>query len=264
MDIIIPTYGRVNAQETLRQLLSAGLLVHLVVQDREKELYKGLDRNVQLWVLPEAITTISHTRQWILERVGSDNNMVMMDDDLTFFKRRTDDRTKFEDCTPEDIQEMLEEIDDALDDYAHVGIAAREGGNRNTEGFVRNTRIMRVLGYRRDVLLKERVRFDAMEVMEDFHVALTLLELGYANVICNNWCQNQAGSGKSGGCSHFRTPELHAFNAHQLATVHEPFVKVVTKLTKEAWGGGARTDVQISWKKAYGYGVARHGARILD
>jgi hypothetical protein len=91
-----------------------------------------------------------------------------------------------------------------------------------------------------------------MEVMEDFHVALSLLEAGYSNRIMNHYAHNQKGSGTAGGCSHFRTPELHAKNEHLLAALHPDVVKVVQKETKGAWGGGTRTDVNIQWKKAYG------------
>jgi hypothetical protein len=262
MDLIIPTYGRPYAQDTLRHLSQAGFLVHLVIQHREHLKYQNLP--AQLWILPPYIETIAPTRQWIVENVGSSDKILMLDDDLTFFTRRDDDRTKFRDSASKDLLDMLTAIEVQLRYFAHVGIAAREGGNRNTETILLNTRIMRVLGYRRDVLKATGIKFNTMEVMEDFHVALSLLELGYANVICNDWCQNQAGSGKSGGCSHFRTPELHAHNAQKLHDMHPQFVKVVEKTTKGAWGGGTRTDVQISWKKAYADGVARHGARVLD
>ena len=94
------------------------------------------------------------------------------------------------------------------------------------------------------------ITFGRLEVMEDFDVALRLLRAGHDNVILNNWANNQAGSGKEGGCSHFRTPELHAACASKLASLHPGFVKVVQKTTKGAWGGGTRTDVNIAWKKA--------------
>jgi hypothetical protein len=36
-----------------------------------------------------------------------------------------------------------------------------------------------------------------------------------------------------------------------LQLLHPAFVKVVEKATKTSWGGETRTDVQVSWKKAY-------------
>lgn len=251
MDIIIPSYGRAThaQQTTLRALNEAGLEPTLVVQMREHHLYEHLP--AKIIALPDNIRTIAPTRQYILEHVGNDRAFCMVDDDLVFYKRRDDDRTKLRDITPTELREAFEEMDFALSNYDHVGFAAREGANRNTTGLIENTRIMRVLGYDRRPLLEGNIRFDAMEVMEDFHVALCLLEKGYANALLNDYAHNQAGSGKSGGCSHFRTPALQAANAAKLAALHPKYVKVVEKTTKGAWGGGTRVDVNIQWKKAF-------------
>jgi hypothetical protein len=123
---------------------------------------------------------------------------------------------------------------------------------------------MRVLGYRRDILKKLDRSFDEMEVMEDFHIALTLLEQGYENVVLNNWCHNQAGSGKAGGCSHFRTAEVQTRNADRLSELHPGVVNVVRKTTKSAWGGGERTDVRVLWKKALNARRSSEASGFLD
>jgi hypothetical protein len=254
VDLIIPTYGRATRQETLAQLVKAGLNVTLVVQAREARSYDSYAQHpsVRVAELPPEITTIAPTRQWIMECVGNSDRICMIDDDLWFYKRRDDDRSKLREIAPEELAKAFETMDEMLAGYAHVGFAAREGANRNTEHLMFNTRIMRVLGYDRRVLQKEGLRFDKMDVMEDFHVALELLKLGHANVVMNEYAHNQAGgSGDKGGCSHFRTPELHARNAQRLAELHPGFVTVVQKATKGAWGGGTRTDVRVAWKKAY-------------
>lgn len=252
MDLIIPTYGRVGRQETLRQLLRAGLAPALVVQEREYDEYDRVwGSSAQIHCLPDRIRKIAPTRQWILENFDV-AKFCMLDDDLWFYRRREDDRTKLRDITPMELKQAFDDMSFALDCYAHAGFTAREGANRNTDAFMRNTRIMRVLGYHADTLRREGIRFDEMDVMEDFHVALSLLERGHENVVLNDFAHNQAGgSGAQGGCSHFRTPELQAANARRLAELHPDFVKVTQKTTKGAWGGGTRTDVTVQWKKAY-------------
>jgi len=255
MDLFVLTYGRATPQRqhTLRRLSEAGLPVRLVVQAREWTEYAWLAKlaNVRLDMLPAHITTVAPTRQYILDMLATDK-FVMLDDDLHFFKRRDDDRTKFRDMTDDELVEMFHCIEHELGWRVHVGIAAREGGNRNTEEFLYNTRIMRLLAYQRPALIKHKARFSDMEVMEDFHVALTLLRAGEPNAVLNDYCHNQAeGSAAPGGCSHFRTPELHTVNANRLAELHAPYVSVVQKKTKGAWGGGTRTDVRVQWKKAY-------------
>lgn len=257
MDIIIPSSGRPDRQPTLEQLAQAGIKPLLVVQDREYKAYLENWAHVARVVgLPSHITTIAPTRQYILEHVGAWDRFVMCDDDLWFYTRRDDDRGRLRELTPHELREGFECLDgllkpDMAQHVAHAGFAAREGANRNTDEFLYNTRIMRVLGYRRSTLIDENIRFDAMEVMEDFHVALSLLEKGYGNIIANDWCHNQAGSGAQGGCSTWRTPELQARAAHRLAELHPGLVRVVQKETKTAWGGGVRTDVIVQWKKAF-------------
>jgi hypothetical protein len=190
--------------------------------------------------------------------VGVSPLFCMVDDDLWFYKRREDDPTKLREITSEEIRDAFFRMEYMLgrEDFAHVGFAAREGANRNTDPYMYNTRIMRVLGYDRQLVQALDAKFSDMEVMEDFHIALSLLRAGHQNVILNDYAHNQAGgSAAAGGCSHFRTPELHALNAERLAALHPGFVKVVKKQTKTAWGGGERTDVNVQWKKAYNSGV---------
>lgn len=247
MQIFIPTYGRSAKQATYKALVAAGLNPMLVVQQRERHLYQ----TQYVHELPDHIRTIAPTRQYILDHLA-DGPFVMVDDDLVFFKRRDDDRTKLRDITDAELFDAFHHMQLCIEaGTAHVGFAAREGANRNTDKLVWNTRIMRVLGYDASVLKEQKIRFDDMEVMEDFHVALQLLEAGYENAILNEYAHNQAGSGAEGGCSHFRTPELHAKNAELLHKLHPKYVKVVEKTTKGAWGGGTRKDVNVQWKKAY-------------
>jgi len=263
MDIVIPTLGRVHKQETAKHLARAGLDFITVVQMHECEQYTVERGFKNVHILPDHIRTIGATRDYIIDNVGNDEHIVMLDDDLVFFKRREMDRTKLRDIEPEELRFMMEEISLNLDYAPHVGIAAREGANRNTDKFMRNTRIMRVLAYDRSVIKKHGIKFDT-DVMCDFHVALSLLELGYPNVVLNEYANNQFGSGAVGGCSGIRTPEYQAQAAHSLKALHPNFVTVVQKETKTAWGGGTRTDVRIQWKLAYEHGKSNSGVGVLD
>lgn len=257
MDILIHTYGRPDRarQHTLKALAAAALPVRLVVQQREAHEYAGW--NVPLVILPPGIERLSPTRDWIIHDMETPHDkVVFFDDDLHFFARRDDDRTKFRQPTPQDIRAMVTAIGHHLGSYAQVGIAPREGGNRLTDEYYENTRLMRVLAFRRDCVRPLKARFNDVHVMEDFHMNLSLLEAGHENLMLNNWCSNQAeGSNAPGGCSHYRTDAVQTAAAHALATLHPPgIVKVVQKATKTAWGGGERTDVVIQWKKAAALG----------
>lgn len=264
MDVVIPTYGRPqqSRQHTLNALVADGVLPVLVVQHREHEQYRWYQGPVH--VLPPEIQTVAPTRDYLIHsEVWKSRHVVMLDDDLHFFARRKDDPTKFRPLVPFELGRMLAQLEGMLDFFPHVGIAPREGGNRNVEDFLFNTRILRVLGYDREFLRRHKVTFAPMPVMEDFHVSLQLLKLGRDTLVMNRWCNNQAeGSDAAGGCSTYRTPALQADAAHLLAGLHAPYVKVVEKETKTAWGGGTRTDVTIQWKKARNHAFSRTG--VLD
>lgn len=246
MKIFIPTYGRSSRQETWKNLPKK---LHknavLVVQYRERHLYY----NFPILVLPKSIQTVAPTRQWIVEHT-TEKKIVMLDDDIKFCTRREDDRTKFTVSTEAEIIELFNEISSSLDSYHHVGVLSREGGNRVVEPYVTCTRMVRVLAYNAKILKSQDVRFDRLPLQEDFDVTLQLLRRGHPNKVLCQWVQDQGSSGAAGGCSHFRTMEMHAKNCHELARLHPGFVKVVKKTTKTAWGGGERTDVIIQWKRA--------------
>lgn len=251
MDIVIPTLGRAlnSLQHTYHQLLDADICATLIVQPQEARLYEHIG---DMMVLPQHIKGIAATRDWIVHDMKSENDHVLMlDDDLHFAVRRDDERDKFRQPERKDIRAMIDALAEQLELYPHVAIGSREGGNRVTSEHVWNTRMMRVLGYRRSYLIRNKIWFSPMEVMEDFHVTLQILRQGEDCCVLNNWVSNQAGgSDAKGGCSTFRTLELHAENAHRLAARHPGFVKVVDKQTKTAWGGRARKDVVVQWKAA--------------
>jgi hypothetical protein len=227
----------------------------LLVDWREKDNYSAFPH----YVLPYACHGIGDVRQWAIDKFMP--KLVMLDDDLRFFQRRSDDLTKFESTSATALVELFESIERSLDSYALVGVSSREGANRNIEEWLYNTRLLRILAYRSDVLRKEGIRFDRVPVMEDFDVALQLLRKGYPNV-CANWIvHNQGSSNEDGGCSTYRSMEVQAEAARKLVELHPDFVTLVTKTTKVAWNGQERTDVRISWKAAY---CADRSFSVLD
>jgi hypothetical protein len=251
MDILVHTYGRADKarQTTVNELMADGITPTLVVQASEADLYGWFPgRKI---VLPFEIRQLSPTRDWLIHHCVGDDKVVFLDDDLHFFCRRGDDRTKFRIPRKNDLVDMMGAIERALEVCPHVGIAPREGGNRNTEQHLRNTRLMRVLGYRRDYLRKHALHFTPLVVMEDFHMNLQIMESGADTLMLNNWCSNQSGgSDAPGGCSTYRSSAVQTASAHLLHSLHPRTVRVVEKATKTAWGGGTRTDVVMQWKRA--------------
>ena len=177
----------------------------------------------------------------------------MLDDDLVFATRREDEPTKFRDSTVGEVTALFNDVESRLGRYASVGLATREGGNRDIENYAYDTRLLRFLAYRTDILKKHSIRFDQIGVMEDFYVSLSLLTNGYGNCKINHMVQNQNGSGLIGGCSQYRDWKVQADAAHTLHAKFPKFVRVAKKRTKDNWcadANGERTDVTVYWKKA--------------
>lgn len=252
MRIFIPTYGRSDKQHTFWHLPhKLKEKVTFVVQHRERHLYYTFPPG-QVYVLPKSITTITPTRQHILKNImKGGGKFVMLDDDLRFDKRRMDEAGKFYVATDKEVLTLFSTIEKKLGKYAHVGVLAREGGNRAVESVRECTRMMRVLAYDATVLNEEKIKFDRLPLQEDFDVTLQLLRKGYKNLVLCEWVNGQGTSNAKGGCSSFRTIEMHNDNVKKLAALHHPFVKVVGKQTKGAWNGQPRLDVMVQWKKAY-------------
>lgn len=257
MDVIIPTYGRatVKQQHTLSVLNKAGIVPALVVQAREADAYLGNSPALgafNLYVLPPEHTTICTTRDYIMANVGASERVVMLDDDLIFARRRTDDPTKFARATDADVVALFDKLNTLLGTYAHVTVAPRDGANRRTDPLVTVGRAMRVLGYQRGAVAASGACFADGGLMCDFHMTLALLRRGLPNAIVNDYVNDQVGgSDTPGGCSTYRTPAVQQQAAVNLRNMHRQFVTVVEKTTKTSWGGGTRTDVRIQWKKAY-------------
>lgn len=256
MDIVIHTYGRRDRQYTWWNLSqNVRNRTTLVVQYCERHLYPEFP----VHVLPPHITTLGETRQFLYETTTA-SKLCILDDDLDFAVRREDEPTRFRAASENDIDHMFKEIESLTGDtygYPLVGVAAREGANFDTNQYRKNTRQMRLHAI--DVTLYRRlgIRFDRVQVMEDFDVTLQFLEAGYSNLVLNQYVTNQHGSNTAGGCSHYRTPQVQRESAEELARLHPGIVTVVRKQTKTSWGGQERTDVRISWQKAHKQGTAR-------
>lgn len=180
---------------------------------------------------------------------------VMLDDDIRFLVRKSEDAWNLRQADSSEVDEMFDHVEEWLNrGFAHVGVSAREGNNVAGVGGrdLRNecTRTIRFLAYRTDDFLG--VEHGRVEVMEDFDVNLQLLEQGKPNVSLFWWSQGQKMTNAPGGCSTYRSHEVHERSAHRLAELHPRYVKLRQKKNKtDADGFGTRTEVTIMWKQCY-------------
>lgn len=246
--VIIPTFRRTDQQHTFRGLPAEWKAQTTFVVDKTdaaslEHRYKAT--GCEVLVHPEEVKTIAQKRAWILRELRH-GKIVMFDDDLRFAYRPNPAFTKLEGAQTGVVGNFLNELSLTLDSYVHAGWSARQGNNRLTSGFVYNTRMMYVLGYRRaDVV--EHCELGRIETREDMDVTLQLLRKGFPNAVMTNICADQAYNAP-GGASMERTVESSNADAHKLAALHPGLVRITEKSYKASV---PRLEVVCSWKEAY-------------
>lgn len=267
LPIYIPSRSRANVTKNTLSKLPKNRYkdISIVVPESQAEQYRhsGCWNGVEIIASP--VNGIARNRHWIGNYAKQSNqpHFVMMDDDLVVFSTRIDNTSiKLRQSTHEDINAMLVWMEVALQKYAAVSISAR-GNNMVKLGSnlligdppltMENVRLLRVLAYQTDPFLS--VEHDRVMVMEDFDVNLQLLEKGYKNIQTYWWTQDQRQTASPGGCADYRTHQTHETSAKRLQELHPQFVKLTKKKNKTVTTHNndfqERTEVRISWKKAY-------------
>lgn len=250
MRIFIPTCGRKDAQATARSLFYDQICqdwdIKFVVNERERSEWMA----GSVMVVPDNFR-IPEIRNAILHSPG-DPHQLVIDDDLTFFKRY--DGVRLRKCELIDIIDMLARVESLLNEgYAHGGISAREGNNNEPNDVAYNTRVIRCNFANSEICSKQPFDYRHVRGMEDFHFTLSMLELGFENAVLFEFAQNQPQSHAPGGCSEYRTQQSQKDDAYRLQELHPDFVTVVEK-ESQSWGQsfGPRYDCRMKWKAALG------------
>lgn len=258
MEIYIPSLGRADKlaskMNTVWELPRSWLSkTALVVVASEAEAYRRALKFPEVRIMVSDASGIAETRLWISKN-ATDEKILMLDDDIKFQVRMDLTTTKFDTHPSEESKtQMLDACAVALDRYAHIGISDRVAGSRAPAGadpplIVENVRLIRALGYRRTEHLS--CEHGRVPVMEDFDVALQLLKRGFPSGCVSWWVQDQRATQWKGGCSTYRTHNLHEMAAQELARLHPGLVRLRQKENKTGGDFGSRTEVTIAWKKA--------------
>lgn len=256
VQIFIPTRDRIKAQFTWDNL-TPELQAHawLVCPSEELSEHQSCSRRA----VARPPVRLAAVRQWIIECLANRGEpVIMLDDDLSFFIRKEPSRHNLTPAPPSQLNALFERLDEYVYSglYAHAGLSPRQFNNVHypaTE--IHTTRMNAVHCVDPAILLRENIRYDSVDMMEDYHVTLSLFKLGYDNIVITDaaWDQNR-GSGAPGGFAHYRTKDTQAAAAYRLAELHPDCVKVVIKEPKtgagNAWAG-PRTDVRVGWAKAF-------------
>lgn len=270
LGIYVTSAGRADKLHVLKYLNTyvQALTTFVVPYDQYDQYVEALKHtDCKVIAPPPDIMLMSPKRQWAIEN-APERYFCMMDDDLDFFKRT--DEMKLVKATPDEVQDMFDMMEEALDTgIKFVGISPRFGNNLVTSDYKDIGRVSRCWAFDIETYLSLGVNVSPFPTycIDDFHVILSFLEKGYANRVFYNYSQDDKGSNSEGGCSVYRDFEVQRQSALWLAQAHPGMVEVVEKETKVAWPGMKKTadgknvrhDVKVSWQKAYQRGRAGGG-----
>jgi len=261
MKIFIPTKNRQDIQHTAKKLAEAGIEAVYVIDENDSPPIDPPFEFIRI-----NCTGINNIRQAIV-KLSDDNKICMMDDDLSFFVRDNTEVVDLRMIKPFEIVDMIQWLDEALNEYAHASISARTQNFQCTYRLqkanvftLETVRPYRIYGFDKSIIEGEKLEFGAglkINIQDDFHITLELLELGYPNIVNFKYAHEQRGSNSRGGAATYRDLELLERCALNLKQHHPEVVKLVKKKTINSWRGSPenpvfRTDVIIQWQKALG------------
>lgn len=256
-DILVLSSGRENEpQHTLRSLFQAGLQDRCALVVPQEQVAEYDFDELPVYGCPA--NRIGPTRQWCVERAASAGLkwFYMLDDDMKFYEQ-LDPGSPCMDLV--DGTNSLGECFAIMDKWHEEGLVhstmmmrtniRSKGQSHRGEGIYRiGARANNFHGLRPNVLLEENIRYDELEVMEDFFVTLSLLKLGLVNYGMLRWVWNQRGSGFRGGCSQYRDAAMQERAACELHARFPEYVKLRKVQSLSNWDAmKQRWDVIIYW-----------------
>jgi hypothetical protein len=243
VNIFIVSSGRPTKQITAAQIFpDSKHLVMTVVPEREMNDY--LEQQSTAGYIFHNKFGIKDTRQFILDYAERNHiqKFVMLDDDLTFYKRQEDGR--FNKATPEQTEEMFDEIELKLYSFAHVGVCDKFMSHTQPREYITNGRYNQVMAYN---LTNFPIPFPKfrVEVGEEQDFNLQLLSKRCESCILTEWSKS-AQPYTGGGCSTWRTAEVE-LQAHKKVVELWPGICSL----KDNKSTISKTSLSIQWKKAF-------------
>lgn len=254
--IVIPTLGRTHKQITYNNLPEQYqnqtlFTVQPHEYDEMHEIYGD-----KVLKLPDTIKKIAATREWIFNEFKDCRHMVF-DDDLEFVVKEPNpgEGTKWlsRKFTDQDFHDAFDLVNDWMDQGISFGgflpawvipdvkqWPIRENQRMMTNWFFDGPKIPRDLQWCR------------VEAAEDFDVNLQLLTRGFKNRISAKYMVTCSETNAEGGCSVWRTLDLHNDAQRKLQELFPEFVAIREKQVPSGpWKGQTKLAVTIQHKKAY-------------
>lgn len=252
MKVIIPTYKRLHTQVTYDNLHDKSN-VWLAVREEEAEEASKISPNI--FVLDSHVSNFPETVENICKRHKGER-IVISDDDLKFgkiFKKEGSEWAKWTSglANAEEEHAMWARINKYIDDgYAHggfwiAGLAPKYYDDMINEHTNVNARYNNMKWYDLSAFDPDDIDWTTCVATEDYYVALQLIQKGFPSAVDRYYALSPKASHSAGGCSTYRTVEVHNESQRKLAEIYPEFVSL-NKPNKNGY-----VTLRIDFKKAY-------------
>ena len=257
IDIVIPTFKRLNSQITLSNIPESLLEnVTLVVQPQEEleankihdKIYVVSDNNIGM-----AKTIRDLTYEFSVKRKSM---FWIFDDDLSFFQNTPqEDKLIKKKLSDESFCEMLNETEGWLrNGLLHGAMGTTWNNPLGKYPYIENSRVMTNKFYNGDELSKvwSEIDWEGCCGAEDFYVSLQLMTRGFNNKVWYKYVASPSDTNTVGGCSEYRDIDYHNKSMKNLQSKFPNYVSLKEKKQKSGpWKDMIKLSATISWKKAY-------------
>ena len=254
--IVIPTLGRMDKQVTYNSFPQKYKdITTFVVQEHE---YAEMDKRYpgKVLSLPAEINRIAPTREWIHKHFRNARHFVF-DDDLEFVVKEPNpgEGTKWlsRKFTEHDFDDAFDLCDSWMDDGIIYGgfLPAWIIPDVNQWPTRECQRVMTNVFYD-GPKVPDGIEWNRVAAAEDFDVNLQLLTRGFKNRISAKYMVTCSETNAAGGCSTWRTLQVHNDAQKQLAELWPAFIKLSEKTVPNGpWKGQVKYTTTIQHKKAY-------------
>lgn len=238
MKIYIPTRERGKRQIT-SGVLSEAFRNHTIVETNGDNIGQGKYHNV-ISIAPMGIRA---TRQYILDDAFrmKHGKIMVMDDDLTFRRRKPDG--SFTKATTNDVRDLLAQVEEHLNQYAHVSMCDEFMCQHQPRGIKTHGRYNSFVAFNLTMFPTPRPSY-RIEINEDHDMNLQLQAAGLPPAIMCEWTRSTKPYA-AGGCNTWRTAEVELRGHLELAMLWPDLVKVMP--VKNGMSGHA---IRVKWKNA--------------
>lgn len=256
MKIFIPTWKRLNKQKTLNHLHDKSN-VWLAVRQEEAEEALKIHENV--FVLDGHVSNFPETVENIVMRnIGE--RVLIADDDLKFCILEFDRPTESgharwtNSITAEEEVLLWARVNKMMDDgYVHGGFWHAGSSPKKHNDVIQKpedicARYNNVKWYDLSAFDPRDYNWTDVVAAEDYHVAMQLLLDGYESINIRDFAFKASQSHAAGGCSVYRTNEVHNESNRKLAELYPDFITANEPNEKGI------VTVTIMMKKAGKYG----------